>query len=417
MRRLSVQLALAMLGTMVLTLLVIAGTQRWAELRRFYQLPEEVRDRLPHPRPLLPDGISALFAPTSPRGPSPIRPEPGGHGAPLEGEDLDDGGYSEQLASSYRTFNRFQNEALLLGVGLAAAMSLALALWLSRLVARPIERVSQATSRLASGDLSARVPQPPRGSVTNLETARLTESFNQMAQALEGYERERKAMIADIAHELRTPLTALTLRLQALKDGLVPLEAAEVASLNRSAALLSRLVEDLRVLSLADAGRLTLRRRVVDLTELAADVFEDFRPRFDDLEIEGVLELPAGEVLASIDPDRMTQVLGNLLDNALRVTPAGGAVTMTLTSGGDHARLGVRDTGPGLSDEAAAKAFDRYFQDKDVDYGSSVAGASGLGLAIVRTLVELHGGSVRATNVLEPSGAEFEVLLPIAPVT
>lgn len=419
MRRLSIQLALAMLGTMVLTLLVIAGTQRWAEWRRFYDLPEEVRARVPHPRPFLPDGVTGLFYPQRP---APLPPG-GEHGSPYPGAVEEQGSYNDRLALSYRAFNRFQNEAFVVGVALAAAMSLALALWLSRLVARPIERVSRATTRLAGGDLSVRVPTPKTRRLNTFETEQLTENFNSMAASLESYETERKAMIADIAHELRTPLTALTLRLQALQDGLVPLDASEVGSLNRNAALLSRLVEDLRILSLADAGRLQLKRQAVDLGTLVADVFDDYQSRLTAQKVRGELLLPSGQALGNVDPDRMTQVIGNLLDNALRVSPEGGTVTVTLERQGAEYLIRVRDTGPGLSEEAAERAFDRYFQEKDVNYSAPPAGASGLGLAIVRTLVELHGGSVTVTNVADPTGADptgadptgamFTVRLPV----
>ncbi len=410
MRRLSVQLALAMLGTMVLTLLVLAGTQRWAEWRRFYDLPEEVRARVPHPRPLLPSGVSDLIWPQPPKGP---RPEAGEFGSGYPPGTQEAPSYNEQLALSYRAFNRFQNETFLVGVALAAAVSLALALWLSRLVARPIEKVSAATTLLAQGDLSVRASLPvPRG-LTSLETERLTENFNRMAASLESYESERKAMIADIAHELRTPLTALSLRLQALQDGLVPLEPDEVASLNRNAALLSRLVEDLRVLSLADAGRLALRCSPVDLVTLVGGVFDDYQSRMAAQRVEGDLKVPGGQLLAYADADRIMQVVGNLLDNALRVLPEGGSVTVKLERAGKNVSLRVRDTGPGLSEEAAARAFDRYYQDKDLDYSSPPVGSSGLGLAIVQTLVGLHGGTVSVRNVTEPTGAEFTVLLPV----
>ena len=409
MRRLSIQLALAMLGTMVLTLLVIAGTQRWAEWRRFYDLPEEVRARVPHPRPLLPDGVTGLF---NPQRPAPLPPG-GDYGFPHPGTVEEQGSYNDRLALSYRAFNRFQNEAFAVGVALAAAMSLALALWLSRLVARPVERVSHATTLLAGGDLSVRVPTPAAPRLTTFETEQLTENFNRMAASLESYESERKAMIADIAHELRTPLTALTLRLQALQDGLVPLGAGEVASLNRNAALVSRLVEDLRILSLADAGRLQLKRQAVDLATLVADVFDDYRSRLTAQNVRGELLLPAGQALGNVDPDRMSQVIGNLLDNALRVSPEGGTVTVTLERQGAEYLIRVRDTGPGLSEEAAARAFDRYFQEKDVNYSAPPPGASGLGLAIVRTLVELHGGNVTVANVADPTGAEFTVRVPV----
>lgn len=408
MRRLSVRMALAMLGTMAITLLVIAGTQRWAEWRRFQALPEEVRASVPHPGPWK---LFSIFA--GGPGPGPQQAQEGRTPA-LTPDPDGPSTFNDRLALSYRSFNRYQDEAFLVGVGIAALASLALALWLSRLVARPVERVSRATTLLARGDLSARVPLTQAHRFSSLETARLTENFNRMAQALEGYENERKAMIADIAHELRTPLTAMSLRLQALQDGLVPLDAAEIASLSRNADLLGRLVEDLRVLSLADAGRLELRRRPVDLVALAAAVLDDYQTRLASQGVVGGLEADEAPVIAEVDPDRMTQVLGNLLDNALRVTGGGGRVTVAVRKEAGSAHLSVSDTGPGLSPAAAARAFDRYYQDKDVNYEKPVLGASGLGLAIVRTLVTLHGGDVSARNRPQGSGAVFEVTLPAA---
>jgi signal transduction histidine kinase len=186
-----------------------------------------------------------------------------------------------------------------------------------------------------------------------------------------------------------------------------------VTSLNRNAELLARLVEDLRVLSLADAGRLELRRRNVDLTALAAAVLDDYQTRLTSQQVAGELQAPQQRVLAFVDPDRLTQVLGNLIDNALRVTGEGGRVTVTLAVEGSNVRLSVRDTGPGLSDEAAARTFDRYFQGKDVDYAAPPVGSSGLGLAIVRTLVEMHGGAVSVANVDDPPGAEFTAVMPL----
>ncbi len=391
MRRLSVRLALAMVGTVVLSLLIIAGTQRLAEYRSYWSLPEEARSVLPPPRPWL--GLS--FDRVLPQ-----------RGPPPRSGLVDSGG----AAVLFTDFRKFQDESFYLGVGLASLVTLGLALWLSRLIARPIAVVSRAADRVAKGDLAVRVPVTPAQLRSSLETQRLSESFNTMAASLEGYEAERKAMIADIAHELRTPLTAMKLRLQALEDGLLPLDDKEVQSLNRSADLLARLVEDLRTLSLADAGRLRLLPRDTDLSELVAGVLEDQRPRFAAKGVALELEAPAGEVRARVDPDRLMQVVGNLLDNALKVTDEAGTVTVSLTRAGSDAVIGVADSGPGLSPEALEKAFDRFFQDRDLRHGG--AHGSGLGLAIVDALVRLHGGGVRAAN--HTRGALFEVRVPVS---
>lgn len=391
MRRLSVRLALAMVGTVVLSLLIIAGTQRLAEYRSYWSLPEEARSVLPPPRPWL--GLS--FDKVLPQ-----------RGPPPRSGPVDSGG----AADLFTDFRKFQDESFYLGVGLASLVTLGLALWLSRLIARPIAVVSRAADRVARGDLAVRVPVTPAQLRSSLETQRLSESFNTMAASLEGYEAERKAMIADIAHELRTPLTAMKLRLQALEDGLLPLDDKEVQSLNRSADLLARLVEDLRTLSLADAGRLRLLPRDTDLSELVAGVLEDQRPRFAAKGVALELEAPAAAVPAKVDPDRLMQVVGNLLDNALKVTDEAGTVTVSLTRAGSDAVIGVSDSGPGLSAEAMEKAFDRFFQDRDLRHAS--AHGSGLGLAIVDALVRLHGGSVRAVN--HAGGALFEVRVPVS---
>lgn len=380
-----------MVGTMVLSLLIIAGTQRLAEYRSYWSLPEEARSVLPPPRSWL--GLS--FDKVLPqRGPGP-RPGPVDGGA---------------AADIFADFRKFQDESFYLGVALASLVTLGLALWLSRLIARPLSVVSRAADRLAKGDLAVRVPTTPAQLRSSLETQRLSESFNSMAASLERYEAERKAMIADIAHELRTPLTAMKLRLQALEDGLLPLDAKEVASLNRGADLLARLIEDLRTLSLADSGRLKLLPRDTDLRQLLAGVIEDQEPRFSAKGVALEFESPDFAVAAKVDSHRMTQVVGNLLDNALKVTDEPGVVKVTLARAGSDAVIGVSDSGPGLSDEALAKAFDRFFQDRDLRQAG--APGSGLGLAIVDALVKLHGGSVRAAN--HAGGALFEVTVPMA---
>lgn len=412
MRRLSVQLATAMIGSVLASLLIITGTQRIAEFRAYQLLPEEVRQHVPPP------DLWPLWQRTR-GGPPPGNPRPG-PGPSSEYDARDDGllpsddstkaTNDDRLARNFVAIRDYQRESLLVGIVLASLVSVAFALWLSRRIARPLEEVSKAATLVAGGDLAVRVPddQALRGS--SLETIRLAEDFNRMAGALEGYEKERKAMIADIAHELRTPLTSMRLRLQALEDGLLPFEPREIASLNRSAELLSRLVEDLRTLSLADGGRLRLTMANHDLSRLVKDAVGLHQPAYDLKGVRLDVLVPEDPVTAAVDRDRITQVIGNLLDNALRVTDEGGSVGVDLSTTATDLLVTISDTGPGLSDASLAKAFDRYFQD-DRD----TRGGSGLGLAIVDALVTLHGGSVTASNT--GTGARFTVKLPRAGAT
>jgi signal transduction histidine kinase len=229
-----------------------------------------------------------------------------------------------------------------------------------------------------------------------------------MAASLEGYERERNAMIADIAHELRTPLATLQMRLDALRDGLVPFDQGEAELLLQHAALLSRLVEDLKVLSLADSGRLTLRFQEVELgswLESVTEVLRDAARRGgSSLEVS----VPAEAIPVRADVDRLFQVARNLVDNAAEAMAGGGEVAITLRREGEEAVLAVRDRGPGIDPADLDSIFERFAQGGRRDARTGVG--RGLGLAIVRSLVKLHGGTVTATN--RDVGAEITVRLP-----
>ncbi|MGY1702677.1 sensor histidine kinase [Geodermatophilus sp. SYSU D00766] len=230
-----------------------------------------------------------------------------------------------------------------------------------------------------------------------------------MAAALQRLDTERRATAAAVAHELRTPLTVLQGRLEAVRDGVLPLDADGVAGLVQQTRTLARLVEDLRTLSLADAGRLSLQRRPVDLAALAAGVLDGFRARAAEAGVRLLLDPPPGTLEVTADPERLTQVLGNLLDNALRHTPAGGRVAVALGRRDGDARLTVRDTGTGLAAEDADRVFDRFWRADPPR--SRETGGTGQGLAVVRALVEAHGGRVTARG-LPAGGAEFDVRLP-----
>lgn len=290
------------------------------------------------------------------------------------------------------------------GVVLSALLAGLIAWYL----ARPLSAVSKAARQVAGGDLSARAllpTQEPRGPGRGPggEAVRLVDDFNAMAASLERLEAERQATAAAIAHELRTPLAVLQARLAALRDGVFPLEAREVGLLAQQTDLLARLVEDLRHLSLADAGRLTLDLQPCDLAALVRDVVAGFEPR---AAAQGVrLDVRAQAALVTGDAARLRQVVGNLLDNALRFTPAAGTVEVTVCRDEAGVTLLIRDSGPGLGESDPERVFGRFYR------ADARRSGSGLGLAVVRSLVELHGGRAEAVN--SPSGgALFRVLLP-----
>lgn len=309
-------------------------------------------------------------------------------------------------------FRRLRDQLLILSIGVLIILSVALALFLARRISGPITAVAGAAARIAEGDLSARAELPRYARHSRDETAMLAHHFNAMAASLEQLERERQALIADIAHELRTPLTILQGQLDAMQDGIVPFTEHELGKLDAQTELLARLIDDLRTLSLADAKRLTLERVPTDLVALARRVCESFREKAQRQGLTLAFQAAAPHAPLTADPDRVAQVLSNLLENALRYTPAGGwvGVSVRVLTGG--LELSVEDSGPGLAEGAPTRVFERFYR-AEPSRGRA-GGGSGLGLAIVRTLVELHGGHVEAHNRPE-GGAAFHVTLPQTP--
>ncbi len=306
----------------------------------------------------------------------------------------------------------YRNE-LLLTIGLAALLSVALggglAWLLARRIARPLVAVSDAATQIYSGNFTARANLTPLEQGSHDEATMLARNFNQMAQSLQNLETERKNLIADIAHELRTPLTILQSRLDAYEDGIVPLSLEEMGKLSLQTQLLTRLVEDLRVLSLAEAGRLTIRKRSLEMGNLLQDVLLGFSERFAAKNIKLHFQTPSS-LWINADPDRLTQVLVNLLNNALRHTPDSGWVRLELISKNGELLLSLTDSGQGISPENLGKVFNRFFRESEERNRES--GGTGLGLSIVKTLLELHGGRVEASNA-KGAGAQFRVYLPL----
>ena len=320
-------------------------------------------------------------------------------------------GFEQFLASMSEVFVARQRLALFSTL-VALAFGVTAAAFIGRTIAAPISQVSRAAKRVAAGDLSARATISTRLARVgkDSEIGNLVEDFNRMAASLERLEHERQNMIADIAHELRTPLTILQGQIDAMSYGVVPLNSEQLGKLSRQTELLSRLVKDLRTLSLAEAERLSLDVTEVDLRALASDVVGGFQDSANAKNVTLTLKAEPASVLAKLDGDRIAQVLINLLSNALRHAPEKGSVVVKLSVPGSKAVLSVTDSGEGLSEEALKHVFNRFYRAEPSRDRAS--GGSGLGLSISKAIVELHGGRMTAAN--SSKGAVFKVELPLA---
>ncbi len=318
--------------------------------------------------------------------------------------DRNDGGPPRGFTPRTQDFlENIQRNLLQVGL-LTAAASALLALFLSRRLARPILAVSAAAAALAKGDLSIRAPVL-RG---ERELAELAGNFNEMATNLQSLEKERRQAVADIAHELRTPLAIMQARLDALEDGVYTLSPEQVALLSQQTQQLTRLVDDLRTLTLAEAGRLSLHPETLDLAGLSAGVVGDLQDRARSRGITLHLNAPAKAPL-SADAGRVRQIAVNLLENALQ--HAAGHVQVSVETRGDSAWLYVDDDGPGIPETSREDVFTRFTRlDSSRTRGT---GGSGLGLAIVQELAQAHGG-VACAGQSPLGGARFTVRLPLA---
>ncbi len=311
---------------------------------------------------------------------------------------LPDGGTGFSRADENFLVSRINRAALIAGL-IAAGLSLLLASFLAYRLLHPIRELTQAAEHLALGDLSQRVRVRGKD-----ELATLGDTFNQMAVSLQHAEESRRAMTADIAHELRNPLAVQRANLEALQDGIYPLSAENLAPVLEQNELLSRLVEDLGTLALADAGQLELERVNTDFPALVRRVVDKFRPQTDSQQIELTFSTRGLCPTLSLDPLRIEQILGNLLSNALRYTPQGGRIEVNTNCTATSAQLTIRDNGPGLPEADLPFIFERFYR---VDKARSRSeGGTGLGLAIARQLARAHGGSLTAANHPQ-GGAQF----------
>ena len=296
------------------------------------------------------------------------------------------------------------NRSILLAGATASLVAILLGLLLTRTVVKPLQVVRDAARRIGSRDLAYRVPV-----TTNDEVGDLARQFNDMAAALERDEELRRRMVADIAHELRTPLTVIRGQVEALQDGVFELTPDNVGPIHDQVLVLGRLVDDLRDLALAEAGRLPLELSDVDLFVLASRTMASFQPQAQARHVSLTLEEGDGPACVRADAQRLGQVLANLMSNALRHTPEGGGIMLRVWGDKQAVLLNVSDTGPGIEEKDLPFVFDRFYRgDRS---RSRIEGGTGLGLAIARQIVEAHGGQISVSSPPN-EGASFTISLP-----
>jgi signal transduction histidine kinase len=267
----------------------------------------------------------------------------------------------------------------------------------------PLDELFRASERVANGDYSVRVQEkgPP-------EVHSLMRSFNSMAERLQINDQQRRNMLADISHELRTPITVIQGNVEGILDGLYPADEARLKSIIEETQILSRLVDDLRTLALAESGALRLKREPTNLVGLIRDAISGFEAQAKEKDLKVQMSLEDGED-ANIDPQRIREVLTNLLSNALRYTPREGNVNVRLTEAnvGEEriVTISVNDSGPGIDPQILPHVFERF-------YKSSDSGGMGLGLSIAKYLVEAHNGKIWAESEIG-KGTRISFTLPM----
>lgn len=316
---------------------------------------------------------------------------------PLDGDTR--GHINEALLSATVT-------SLAVAVTVAVVTALVASWFLTRRVLRPVQAMARAAERIAGGDYAARVEVSNAGD----ELDALGQAFDQMAQELAATQRTRAEMLRDVAHELRTPLTSLRGYVDALSDGVLSATPETLQTLRGELSRVERLVDDLATISRAEERQLDLHVAAVPAGQLLESAVQSASRAFSAAGVELRSEIDAGLPLILVDADRIQQVLANLLDNALRHTPAPGVVTVLGRRRGASVDLIVADTGDGIDREHLRRVFERFYR---VDAGRSrQLGGSGIGLAIARALTDAHGGSIRADSRGTGQGSTFIVTLP-----
>ncbi len=315
---------------------------------------------------------------------------------------VESGAFRRGLADS-AFLNQITTTLLLSALG-ASLLALLLGAVLARTLTRPLRELTTATKAVAAGDLDQQVPVRSKD-----ELGELANSFNVMSAELSHAQQLRRQMTADIAHELRTPISIIIGHTDAIDEGVLPPSNETFDIIRDEAGRLERMVEDLRLLSRADAGELHLDKSPLDVQPLLEQVVKSHQHAAArcDIKLSTAYEPDLAKIY--VDPDRISMVLGNLLNNAIRYTPEGGKITLSAQSQGGDMEIIVTDNGSGIPEDEIARVFDRFYRIEKSRYRDD--GGSGLGLAIAKSIIEQHGGKILVESVVG-EGTSFIILLP-----
>ncbi|MGA4506524.1 sensor histidine kinase [Propionibacteriaceae bacterium G1746] len=327
-------------------------------------------------------------------------------GPPVFHSHLVESGHAENTVGLTHIERAFADASLIsLAVGLLVALACALVItwFLARRTGRPVEQLTRAAAALSRGHYEARVDVDSGGP----ELALLGTTFNAMADRLANVENTRRRLLSDLAHEMRTPIATLNAHLEGMADGVLTWDANTRAVVEQQAERLTRLVRDLDEVSRAEEGRIVLEPSPQQVNDLVEPVLQQFQRSYAAKRVE--LTSTPCEAVVMADPQRIAQVLGNLLSNALRHTSAGGRVSVTCKRRNDEVTITVADTGEGMTDDQLAHIFERFYRG---DHARQEEGGSGIGLTIARALAEAHGGRVVAYSAGVGLGSRFQLTLP-----
>lgn len=313
----------------------------------------------------------------------------------------------------FTNFGRAVSEAVTWSALAAFLVAVAVSIFVSRRIVTPVREMMVVSQRIAEGHYHERVDVPGDGSWDTLdELGRLAVSFNQMAAQLERIEATRRELIGNVAHELRTPLATIKGSMEGLIDGVLPPEAPTFQQIHREADRLQRLVYDLQELSRVEAGAFELNLQRTSVPDLVETTVARLDRQFEEKGVGLEIEIPTDLPQVRADEDRISQVLLNLVGNALQYTPTGGEVQVTARRQGSEMLISVTDTGVGIAAEHLPLIFTRFYR---VDKSRSrVGGGSGIGLTIAKHLVEAHGGRIWAGSPGPNQGSTFTFTLPVA---
>jgi len=297
------------------------------------------------------------------------------------------------------------NKATLWAAVVASVIALIFGIIISRHLIRPISMLTSAAKRLADRELGYRAAVS-----TGDEIGELASSFNNMAESLERNERLRRNLVADTAHELRTPLAILRGNLESMQEGVITASPEAIISMHDEVLRITRLVNDLQEISLVDAGELRLNRRNVRVEEMVEKVAMLFSGDAKYKNINFSVNIPEGLPAVNVDPDRIVQVLLNILGNALRFTKPGGMITLSAGLESENVVFSIKDTGTGIAADELGNVFERFYRSDQSR--SRSGGGAGLGLAIAKSLVEAHGGRIWVESKIN-EGSNFSFSVPI----